>query len=85
MLIHEFVSLRPNLETLHNPGNPAIESRVRQADKLRIEAGKQSGSEVVASLRTALGKIKEATEIDRDVERIRTLHEPVGITLNETP
>ena len=85
MLIEEFVSLRPSLETLHNPGNPAIESRIQQADKLRTEAGKQSGSEAVASLRTAIGKVKEATEIDRDVERIRTLHKPVGITLIETP
>ncbi len=85
MLIDEFVSIRPSLETLHNPGNPAIESRIRQADKIRNEAGQQSGSEAVASLRVALGKVKEATEIDRDVERIRTLHQPVGITLNETP
>ncbi len=85
MLIEEFVSLRPSLETLHNPGNPAIESRIRQADKLRTEAGQQAGSEAVASLRTALGKVKEATEIDRDVERIRILHVPVGNTLIETP
>ena len=85
MLIDEFVSLRASLETLHNPSNPAIESRIRQADKLRTEAGKQSGSEAVASLRMARGKVKEAAEIDRDVERIRTLHQPVGSTLNETP
>ena len=49
------------------------------------DARRQMLIDEFVSLRVALGKVKEATEIDRDVERIRTLHQPVGITLNETP
>ena len=49
------------------------------------DARRQMLIDEFVSLRMARGKVKEATEIDRDVERVRTLHQPVGSTLNETP